>query len=665
MNTSALKPGYLFFDGQKYKTTSSQIGPVGPTGATGTTGATGATGPVTYQQIDTISLLKSFPIPSDNETVLVKGYYSPYDGGGGNFYWNNSSIIADNGGTIIASNIQGTGRWIRVFSGAISVRWFGAKGDKITDDTLSIQSAINYVSNVIIANSYGGGGSIYLPTGTYTISSPININSYNIHIYGEGMASSIFNPTGSFTVIYIGIGSPHPIGSTILESFGIFFNNIISGASATTSIGIDFSNSSGGICKNIHIFQNGGSPLTGLKMQGDATGNSPYYNLIDNYFFDGGGAGTSSVGIDMPAPLASFCGANANKITGGHIASCDYAIRCIGGIANIFDSIVTENIFLDHYYFGYSSFSNIVRTGYYEGISSSYLVRFDGYSGGNTIFYPDRRPLVAAIINPVSIIASNSIMQDAGINVNTGIPIVLESTQEILLNSEQINISSGNYGIKFDTTSVISSGYPNFNFYPGFYAAITHSPQTSDIAPNNFTITSSGPYLSATINKSPGNLILNTPAPLNGGIPGKISLCVSGYEIANINISAITSNGCIRSPYYALVGGTASSITTHSGDGGSISFDAGSCDQSGTIIITAGSSASSSGSIQLTFGTAFYQNGITVMLDFVNGTGSWNASANKIITAQGNTGFTLSWTNGGVALTNTSTYKINYFVIPR
>jgi hypothetical protein len=61
--------------------------------------------------------------------VVAKGCVTAGDGGGGLFYWDSTLPAAsDNGGTVIVPTAGG-GCWKRVFSGAISLMWFGAKGD--------------------------------------------------------------------------------------------------------------------------------------------------------------------------------------------------------------------------------------------------------------------------------------------------------------------------------------------------------------------------------------------------------------------------------------------------------------------------------------------------------------------------------------------------------
>lgn len=61
----------------------------------------------------------------------------------------------------------------------INVKWFGAKGDGQTDDTLAIQATVDYVSNQ-------GGGVVYIPDGTYMIKAHNENTSRNIYLLDEG-----------------------------------------------------------------------------------------------------------------------------------------------------------------------------------------------------------------------------------------------------------------------------------------------------------------------------------------------------------------------------------------------------------------------------------------------------------------------------------------------
>lgn len=63
----------------------------------------------------------------------------------------------------------------------VSVRDFGAAGDGTTDDTMAFQAAMSAVS---------GGGSVYVPAGTYLLSDTISVTS-NITVYGDGYVSQL------------------------------------------------------------------------------------------------------------------------------------------------------------------------------------------------------------------------------------------------------------------------------------------------------------------------------------------------------------------------------------------------------------------------------------------------------------------------------------------
>lgn len=67
-----------------------------------------------------------------------------------------------------------------------NVKWFGAKGDGITDDTSSIQKAINFVYNI-------GGGTVFCPKGNYLIKGSL-ISYQSVAIIGEGIESSNLSP---------------------------------------------------------------------------------------------------------------------------------------------------------------------------------------------------------------------------------------------------------------------------------------------------------------------------------------------------------------------------------------------------------------------------------------------------------------------------------------
>lgn len=134
------------------------------------------------QPVSSIAALKALT-PSAGDAVNVLGYYASGDGGGGTFYYDSASSATDNGGTVIAPT-AGEGRWKRVYSDAVNVRWFGAKGDGAVDDTASIQAAITSISNTA-SNGRAGGSAIQFPDGDYKITSSLLIDGRNINIIGN------------------------------------------------------------------------------------------------------------------------------------------------------------------------------------------------------------------------------------------------------------------------------------------------------------------------------------------------------------------------------------------------------------------------------------------------------------------------------------------------
>lgn len=92
----------------------------------------------------------------------------------------------------ITDNVAGTSaqrmRYIefdRLFGSVLSVKWRGATGDGVTDDTTAIQNTIDEVSSA-------GGGIVFFPEGSYLTSSPLTLAS-NVYLEGVGDSSMLLN----------------------------------------------------------------------------------------------------------------------------------------------------------------------------------------------------------------------------------------------------------------------------------------------------------------------------------------------------------------------------------------------------------------------------------------------------------------------------------------
>ncbi|MEH6784778.1 MAG: glycosyl hydrolase family 28-related protein [Alcanivorax jadensis] len=131
------------------------------------------------------------------------------NGWSGLFRWDSSNlssqVAADevttgegDGGVYVApasDKTGATGSWVRVFSGPVNLRWYGAKGDGTTDDTPAVKAAVLYC----ITNQKA----LFCPSGTYIIrpitdSGPVYLNKgitadgMGLTMYGEGRGKTIF-----------------------------------------------------------------------------------------------------------------------------------------------------------------------------------------------------------------------------------------------------------------------------------------------------------------------------------------------------------------------------------------------------------------------------------------------------------------------------------------
>lgn len=144
------------------------------------------------QVVDTINDLKATPVTSGT-FVLVNSYATSGDGGGGYFYGVTGAATGtyvDNGGTIILpTGGDGSSAWLRDFDGVYDVKFFGAKGDGVTDDAPAIQATLDAIIDS------GVPATAYIPQGTYVIESTIELDGSFICLEAYALldASSLTN----------------------------------------------------------------------------------------------------------------------------------------------------------------------------------------------------------------------------------------------------------------------------------------------------------------------------------------------------------------------------------------------------------------------------------------------------------------------------------------
>lgn len=291
-------------------------------------------------KVDSIAALKVLPDPTFYGGIEVLGYYTPGDKGGGDFYWDASSVVADNGGTVIQSSaVVGAGRWIRLTGGQpLSVRWFGAKGDGVANDTAAI-------GNTLIA---GANAAVYVPAASvhYLINSALPTVS-NTTVDGDGPASLIRSSNLNASIL------------TCTTQSGITLKNLAfayTGASAAHLVAaISFVN-----CDNSHIYNN---EISSYLQHGIMLFNSSNNTMTNNYIH--GHIGTDDGSADIGVyDNSSYNTISNNLLYGGATAWFGVIIQDFNGGFTPLKNQVLNNIIKTHSAYGivnYNQPSNTVN----------------------------------------------------------------------------------------------------------------------------------------------------------------------------------------------------------------------------------------------------------------------------------------------------------------
>lgn len=156
-------------------------------------------------QVDSFAALREFKPWWEGQVVYLKGYYSDGVTGGGDFVGHLGTKV-DDGGTVAS----GSGfYWERQGKKILEVESFGAVGDGQTDDSVSLQRALNIKNIVLIFSN------------NYLISSTL-IPAENVRIKGAGTIIHITDNTFNWSVS--NRASPYP--AFLISNKNILFEDV-------------------------------------------------------------------------------------------------------------------------------------------------------------------------------------------------------------------------------------------------------------------------------------------------------------------------------------------------------------------------------------------------------------------------------------------------------
>ena len=385
---------------------------------------------------DTVAAMVASKTVKVGDIVETAGYTAANDGGGTKYEIVAAATGTDDGGSFIDLD---THQAKLIVSGAVNVKWFGARGAGSTDDSTAIQNAITFVARG------WGSGQVFLPLATYATASTINIPNF-VEIIGESKYGT--RVLSSASVVFKSDNTDRwEIRSMTIEQ---------SGSSPYTSIGIQATNTSTRYAVRDCYFQN---LSRGIVLQ------NGWVIYLSNLSFENG--------VDICIDLE-------NRINGCHIVECNMeggaiATTCvrIGNVSNAVQSkmLTIQDCTMESYVgscIQCADIDNIVISrNWFE--ANNRHVEMTGFCERVVISENilDNATTVAIDVNHNGSPAKNTLLEITGNNFSSN------NTKDIEVNANQAHVLMGGNmnatgGITFDSAVKITkiaepSDYTSFN----------------------------------------------------------------------------------------------------------------------------------------------------------------------------------------------------------
>jgi len=142
----------------------------------------------------------AYPAALGSTVVIARGYAAANDGGGGVFSWDPTSATGDDGGTIIVPPISGAqaGRWVRIWSDALDIRWFGAVAGSATAATANDAALQKAIAAAARANAGVNAGRVLVPQGQWYISATIALTQIDSVLLTSAGGAGTWGVSGAY-----------------------------------------------------------------------------------------------------------------------------------------------------------------------------------------------------------------------------------------------------------------------------------------------------------------------------------------------------------------------------------------------------------------------------------------------------------------------------------